>query len=236
MYEKLFELLIRYEMQWTDWRHLDKGRRLLRNSTRSSCRLLDKQEWIERLCLTISTSLNITERHWNQGLVTKFSLVTMSQRQLMDGWNNPSNLTQTGEWETYSLTKIWRRTHQRKQTPTKAMEMHVGGGQMRRKTLSNRCWCINHGGKGNIVEARKMLSLQEDWAHGKRLPTRTGKSLKQKKVELARFAYTTIKALTKEQRESVMGMVMEDKDKEDFWSRELDQCQCLQAYLLNMYK
>jgi hypothetical protein len=48
------------------------------------------------------------------------------------------------------------------------------------------------------------------------LPTRTGKSLKQKKVELARFAYTTIKALTKEQRESVMGMVMEDKDKEDF--------------------
>jgi hypothetical protein len=43
-----------------------------------------------------------------------------------------------------------------------------------------------------------------------------GESLKQKKVDLARFAYITIKALTKEQRESFMKMVMEDKDKEDF--------------------
>jgi hypothetical protein len=43
-----------------------------------------------------------------------------------------------------------------------------------------------------------------------------GKSLKQKKVDLARFAYTMIKALTKEQRESFMRMVMEDKDEEDF--------------------
>jgi hypothetical protein len=41
-------------------------------------------------------------------------------------------------------------------------------------------------------------------------------SLKQKKVDLARFAYTTIKALTKEQRESFMKLVMEDKDKKDF--------------------
>jgi Zinc knuckle len=39
---------------------------------------------------------------------------------------------------------------------------------------------------------------------------------KQKKVDPARFAYTTIKALTKEQRESFMKMVMEDKDGEDF--------------------
>jgi hypothetical protein len=35
-------------------------------------------------------------------------------------------------------------------------------------------------------------------------------------VDLARFAYTTIKALTKEQRERLMEMVMEDKDEEDF--------------------
>jgi hypothetical protein len=33
-----------------------------------------------------------------------------------------------------------------------------------------------------------------------------------KKVDPARFAYTMIKALTKEQRESFMKMVMEDKD------------------------
>jgi hypothetical protein len=37
-----------------------------------------------------------------------------------------------------------------------------------------------------------------------------------KKVDLARFAYTTIRALTKEQRESFTKMVMEDKDGEDF--------------------
>jgi hypothetical protein len=35
-------------------------------------------------------------------------------------------------------------------------------------------------------------------------------------VDPARFAYTTIKALTKKQRESFMKMVIEDKDEEDF--------------------
>jgi hypothetical protein len=39
---------------------------------------------------------------------------------------------------------------------------------------------------------------------------------KQKKVDPARFAYTTIKVLTKEQRESFTKMVMEDKDGENF--------------------
>jgi hypothetical protein len=42
-----------------------------------------------------------------------------------------------------------------------------------------------------------------------------GESSKQK-VDPARFAYTTIKVLTKEQRESFTKMVMEDKDEEDF--------------------
>jgi hypothetical protein len=67
-------------------------------------------------------------------------------------------------------------------------------------------------------------------------PPEQGESLKQKKVDLARFAYTTIKALTKEQRESFTKMVMEDKDEEDFWSGELDWHWCLLLYLLNMYK
>jgi Zinc knuckle len=40
--------------------------------------------------------------------------------------------------------------------------------------------------------------------------------LLKKEADSARFAYTTIKALTKEQRESFMKMVMEDKDGEDF--------------------
>jgi hypothetical protein len=49
----------------------------------------------------------------------------------------------------------------------------------------------------------------------KDFPSEQGESLK-KKVDLARFAYTTIKALTKEQRESFMKMVIEDKDGENF--------------------
>jgi hypothetical protein len=61
-----------------------------------------------------------------------------------------------------------------------------------------------------------MLLLQEDRTYGKRLPIRTRRIIKTEKVDPARFAYTTIKALTKEQRESFMKMVMEDKDGEDF--------------------
>jgi hypothetical protein len=54
--------------------------------------------------------------------------------------------------------------------------------------------------------------LQEDGTH---CPSEQAESSK-KQVDLARFAYTTIKALTKEQRESFTKMVMEDKDGEDF--------------------
>jgi Zinc knuckle len=47
-------------------------------------------------------------------------------------------------------------------------------------------------------------------------PPGQGESSKQKKVDPAKFAYTMIKALTKEQRESFTRMVMEDKDEEHF--------------------
>jgi Zinc knuckle len=47
-------------------------------------------------------------------------------------------------------------------------------------------------------------------------PPEQGESSKQKKVDLARFAYTMIKVLTKEQRESFTKIVMEDKDEENF--------------------
>jgi hypothetical protein len=47
-------------------------------------------------------------------------------------------------------------------------------------------------------------------------PLKLGELSEQKKVDPARFAYTMIKALTKEQRESFTKMVMEDKDEEDF--------------------
>jgi hypothetical protein len=92
------------------------------------------------------------------------------------------------------------------------------------------------------MEERGMLLRQEKcfcckMGHmAKDCPPEQGKSSKQKKVDPARFAYTTIKALTKEQRESFTKMVIEDKDEEDFWSRELDRCWCLLLYLLNMYK
>jgi hypothetical protein len=57
-----------------------------------------------------------------------------------------------------------------------------------------------------------VFPLQEDGTHGKRLPNGARRIV----VDPARFAYTTIKALTKEQRESFTKMVMEDKDGEDF--------------------
>jgi hypothetical protein len=60
--------------------------------------------------------------------------------------------------------------------------------------------------------------------------------LSKKKVDPARFAYTTIKALTKEQRESFTKIVMEDKDGEDFWNKEPVRRRLLLLYLLNMYK
>jgi Zinc knuckle len=47
-------------------------------------------------------------------------------------------------------------------------------------------------------------------------PPEQGELSKKKKVDLARFAYTMIKALTKEQRESFTRIVMEDKDEENF--------------------
>jgi Zinc knuckle len=87
-----------------------------------------------------------------------------------------------------------------------------------------------------------MLLRQGKWFHCKKTghmakdcPSEQGESLK-KKADPARFAYTTIKALTKKQRESFTKMVMEDKDGEDFWNREPVRHRFLLPYLLNMYK
>jgi hypothetical protein len=60
-----------------------------------------------------------------------------------------------------------------------------------------------------------VFPLQEDGHMAKDCPPEQAEPSK-KKVVPARFAYTTIKALTKEQRESFMKMVMEDKDGENF--------------------
>jgi hypothetical protein len=64
--------------------------------------------------------------------------------------------------------------------------------------------------QGKCFHCRKTRHMAKD------CPLEQEQSLKQKKVDPARSAYTTIKALTKEQRESFMKMVMEDKDEEDF--------------------
>jgi Zinc knuckle len=90
--------------------------------------------------------------------------------------------------------------------------------------------------RGMLLRQGKCFRCRKTGHMAKDCPSEQGKTSKQKKVDLARFAYTTIKALTKEQRESFTKMVMEDKDEEDFWNREPDQCWCLLLYLLNIYK
>jgi hypothetical protein len=42
---------------------------------------------------TLSDHLHLIEYYRNQGLVAKSSLVMMSQKQLMDVWKEPSNMT-----------------------------------------------------------------------------------------------------------------------------------------------
>jgi hypothetical protein len=70
--------------------------------------------------------------------------------------------------------------------------------------------------RGMLLRQGKCFCCRKTGHMAKDCPPEQGESSKQKKVDLARFAYTTIKALTKEQRKSSMKMVMEDKDEEDF--------------------
>jgi hypothetical protein len=99
------------------------------------------------------------------------------------------------------------------------------------KSNGNACWWRTTEKKDpNVMdvdaltmEGRRMLLRQGKCFHCKKTghmvkdyPLEQGESSKQRKVDPAKFAYTTIKALTKEQRKSFMKMVMEDKDKEDF--------------------
>jgi hypothetical protein len=70
--------------------------------------------------------------------------------------------------------------------------------------------------RGLLLRQEKCFCYKKPGHMAKDCPPEQGESSNQKKVDPARFAYTTIKVLTKEQRESFMKMVMEDKDKEDF--------------------
>jgi hypothetical protein len=70
--------------------------------------------------------------------------------------------------------------------------------------------------RGTLLRQEKCFHCRKTGHMAKDCPPEQGESSKQKKVDLARFAYTTIKALTKEQRESFTKMVMEDKTERIF--------------------
>jgi Zinc knuckle len=70
--------------------------------------------------------------------------------------------------------------------------------------------------RGTLLRQGKCFRCRKTEHMAKDCPPEQGESSKQKKVDPPRFAYTTIKMLTKEQRESFTKMVMEDKDGEDF--------------------
>jgi Zinc knuckle len=89
--------------------------------------------------------------------------------------------------------------------------------------------------RGMLLRQGKCFRCKKTGHMAKDCPPEQGE-LSKKKVDLAKFAYTTIKVLTKEQRESFTKMVMEDKNGEDFWNGEPVRRQLLLLYLLNMYK
>jgi hypothetical protein len=69
--------------------------------------------------------------------------------------------------------------------------------------------------RGMLLRQGKCFCCKKTGHMAKNCPPEQGESSK-KKADPARFAYTTIKALTKEQRESFTKMVMEDKDRKNF--------------------
>jgi hypothetical protein len=71
-------------------------------------------------------------------------------------------------------------------------------------------------GRGMLLRQGKCFCCRKTGHMAKDCPPEQGELSRQKKVDPARFAYTPIKTLTKEQRESFTKMVMEDKDGEDF--------------------
>jgi hypothetical protein len=70
--------------------------------------------------------------------------------------------------------------------------------------------------RGMLLRQGKCFCCKKTGHMAKDCSPEQGESSKQRKVDLARFAYTTIKAPTKEQRESFTRMATEDKDEEDF--------------------
>jgi Zinc knuckle len=174
--------------------------------------------WTEKPHLTISTLLGITGRRWSLDLAARSSSAMMSQRRL-NGWMEKAIQFDTN-WRMGSLF----------------FNQDIKANPLKQKADTNKsngntCWWRTSERKDPnamdvdalTIEERRMLLRQGKCFYCKKTghmakdcPPEQGESSKQKKVDPARFAYTTIKALTKEQRESFTKMVMEDKDEGDF--------------------
>jgi hypothetical protein len=177
------------------------GRRQLKNSTQSSYRSLDKPGWTEKPHLTISTLLDITEKHWSLGLAERSSSVMMFLKQLINGWMEKA-IQFNMNWRMGSLFF----NQDIKVNPSKQKADT-------NKSNKNACWWRTNERKDPNAMDVDTLTMEE-----RGMLLRQGKCFCCRKTgHMAKDCKPEQGELSKQKkRESFTKMVIKDKDEEDF--------------------